>query len=275
MTIVATCATLAALIAANPGATISLPKQTCVDLRIAAKPAKRVTINAGGSTIRLLRITGGNIRWRGGTIQAIETPFTTGPAGYGVWLNGATNVRLDGVLVTAARKGIVVAGGSDITIADSRFWRVGEDGIIAAGVRGFIVTRNSFSETIGKPTECAVAGVVTTGVAKRDCAGTWTDGTHGDAIQMRDGVADARLEGNAISGGTQGITQMDSPGDAPLERVRALRNTIRTDRQHKLTMYACIKCEVSFNTVGRAPGSASRPVIIAPTSTLVSNTVEP
>lgn len=262
-TISATPETIAAILAsAQGGETISL-KGDFERVVVSKRYARTVTINAGRSTVRGLVITGANVRWRSGRIEAPAGAFGFAGDGYGVRINGAHNVTMDSVLITAAKKAVVVDLSSDVIVRDSRFRDYGEDGIIVSRTTGLKIQRNSFSDVIGKPTECNVGGVITYGLAKRDCAGAWTDGFHADAVQMRNGVKDALIEGNAIRGDTQGITQMDTKGDAPLERVVIRRNSILTTGYHPITLDVCLGCRIEGNDVHRAAGSAKRAVIIA------------
>lgn len=264
MTITATCATLAAILAsAQGGEVISLTNQNCPTITISKAYTKQVTINAGGSSVAGLVITGKNVRWRSGMITALGGAFASSTPGYGVRIyNGAANIRFDGVTVTAAKKGVVLDLASGVVFADSRFVLLGEDGIIASRVNGLTVARTRFAQTIGKPSECNVAGVVTLGVPSRDCLGVWKDGYHADAIQMRNGVVNARIYDNLVEGPTQGITQMDTTGDAPLERVIVERNIVRTSNYHPITLGAnCIGCRIMNNRVERAVGSQIKAVI--------------
>ena len=190
--------------------------------------------------------------------------FASGPAGYGVLLRNATNVRFDSLTITDAKKGVVLDGSNGITFADSRFTRYGEDGIIASKSVRVTVIRSHFGEVIGKPTSCTIGGTVVQGLSGRDCqtrGGRWTDGFHNDAIQMRNGMADVLIEGNTVNGVTQGLTQMDTKGDAPLQRVVIRGNTVRTDGYHQITLGNCIGCLITGNIVARSPGSTKKAII--------------
>lgn len=273
MTIAATCATIAlALASAKGGETINL-KGDCGPMTVAKVYPKQVTVNAGGATVRGLVIRATNLRWRSGTLAASGGYAAPSGAGYGVLIRGAAKVRIEGVLVTDANRGIVIDNSRDVTIADSRFARYGADAIIASAVKGFTVVRNRFSQVIGKATECTTAGGVVYGLAKRDCAGAWVDGWHADATQMRNGITDALIADNVVEGMTQGITQMDSVGDAPLERVQVERNRVSADAHH-ITLTDCLGCTIRGNIVRRFPGSKWRAVIRAGMARRCENDVQ-
>ena len=270
MTVAATCATIAALLAsAQGGETIHL-KGDCPTIQVRKHYSREVTVDAETATVRGLIVSGGNLRWRGGTVAASGGAFAVGRPGYGILITGR-NVTIEGVRITAAKKGIVLDQAANVTIARSRFWRLAEDGIIASRTAGLQVRDNRFEETIGKPSQCVAGGRTTYKVRRRDCAGVWTDGTHADAVQMRNGVKDALIEGNLIVGDTQGITQMDTTGDAPLERVVIRRNSILTTGYHPITLDVCLGCRIEGNDVHRAAGSAKRAVIIAGRATRCGN----
>ena len=275
--IAATCATIAAILMSAQGGEVISFKGDCQQVKISRVFPKRVTVNAGGSKVRGLVITGGNVRWRSGSIVAPGGAFASGGSGYGVTLRGAVNVRLDGVLITDANRGIVMDNAKSITIADSRFLKLGADGIIANASQGVQIARNLFAEVLGKPTECSVANAVQLGLSQRDCltlGGSWKDGYHPDAVQLRNGMKDVAIIGNVVEGATQGLSQMDSPADAPLERVRIEHNTILTDAGHKATLKKCIDCFIRWNTIRRPEGSTWKAVILPGSATVCGNITE-
>jgi len=264
-TIAATPATLsAAIAAAAPGDTISLAPGSYGPVTIKRSWSRQVTINAGRATVRGLVITGAGVRWRSGTLAAAGGKDGFAGAGYAVRITGA-RVRLDGVLITDAKKGVVLDGATDVTIADSRFLRLGEDGVIVSRTSGLTIVRNRFAETIGKPTSCAIAMDVVLGLSSRDClakGGLWKDGYHPDAIQMRNAVVRFLIEGNIIEGATQGVTQMDTTGDAPLGPGLIWRNRLATSSYHPITIGVSFDVVIRDNSVRRAPGSTVKAIII-------------
>lgn len=278
MSISATCATiLGVLAAAKGGETITL-KGDCARITITRSYSRPVTIQADGAKVRGLVVTGGqNISWRGGAISAPQGPHGSGRDGYGVLIRDAAKVSITGALITSAKKGVVLDGAREVTLNDNRFQHYGEDGVIASNTKGLTILRNTFADQIGKPTQCNVAGKITLGVKRRDCValgGAWVDGYHNDAVQMRNGVADVLIAHNQVEGRTQGITQMDKKGDAPLENVRIEFNTVRTDGYHPITLGTCVSCSIRQNEVRRAKGSSKKSVIRAQPGTMVcGNTV--
>ena len=275
--IAATCANLAALLLQAQGGETYILRGSCAAIAITARPHSTVTVDASGATVRGLTITGGNIRWLGGTISAAAGAFAVGPPGYGVLLRGATEVRFDGITVTAAKKGLVLDGSAGVTFADSRFTRYGEDGIIASNSDRVAIIRNRFGEVIGRPTSCVIGTTTIQGLSGRDCLdrrGIWTDGYHCDAVQMRNAMTNVLIEGNVVEGATQGLTQMDTAGDAPLQRVLIRSNIVRTDGYHRITLGNCINCLITGNTVARAEGSTKKAIIIPGQAVECGNTVE-
>lgn len=268
---IATCATLAALVLNAPArATISLSNATCTGIVLKRMAPGVVTIKAGGSTMRGLTIAGSNIRWRSGTIVSPKGVDGKAAEVYGLWVRGnaarpARNVRVENVRFGFSRKAAVIDGASDVTIADSRFDGYGEDGIIVSATVGLDVLRNRFVNIVGKATSCTTAGRVIPGLSSRDCKarrGAWADGFHTDAIQMRNGVENAVIRGNTIRGKTQGITQMDTAGDAPLKNILVEQNEVWADIHHiTLGGEGCISCRIERNKVRRFAPDAYKAVI--------------
>ncbi len=278
MSISATCATILGVLAAAKGGEAIALKGDCPRITITRSYSRPVTIQADGASVRGLAITGGrNISWRGGTISAPQGPHAAGPDGYGVLIRDAAKVSITGAVITNAKKSVVLDGAREVTINDNRFQHYGEDGVIASNTKGLTILRNTFADQIGKPTECTAAGKITLGLSRRDCValgGAWVDGYHNDAVQMRNGVADVLIAHNQVEGRTQGITQMDKKGDAPLENVRIEFNTVRTDGYHPITLGTCVSCSIRQNEVRRAKGSSKKSVIRAQPGTMVcGNTV--
>ena len=264
MSIRATCASLAAILAsADGGETISL-RGNCPTIAIARVYRKPVTIDAAKAQVAGLVLSGANIRWSGGTLSAPGGMDAKGPAGYAVLIRGGRNIRVERAVVTSAKKGMVIDKARAVSIDRVEFTRLREDGIIASETAGLTVTYSSFANFLPLQSRCiSPAGVVATGVARRACGGTWIDGNHADAVQMRNGVSDARIAYNTVRGPTQGITQMDTTGDAPLARVVVENNRIETSAYHQITLTECDDCIIRRNTVRRESGWDKRAVIRA------------
>lgn len=262
MPIAATCASLAAVLAsAHGGETVAL-RGTCPTITIARAFVRPVTIDASKARISGLVLSGANIRWSGGTLSAPGGMDGKGPAGYAVLIRGGRNIHVERAVVTLAKKGMVIDQARSVTVDRVEFTGLREDGIIASQTTGLTVTNSSFADSLPRPTRCtSPAGVVSTAVPRRDCAGVWIDGNHADAVQMRDGVVDARIANNTVRGPTQGITQMDTTGDAPLKRVIIENNRIETSAYHQITLTECTDCAIRRNTVRSERGWDKRAVI--------------
>lgn len=236
----------------RPGDTIVLRSGSYRNIVIRRTFATPITIDAAGATVRGLRITGGGVIWRSGTILSPQGADGIGANGYGALVNGS-NVTFTGVTFSQARKGVVLDLARRVTITDSFFRALGEDGIIASRTAGMTVLRNTFDRTIGKPTTCTVGRGVLRGLSRRDCVGRrgiWIDGFHPDAMQMRNAVTDAVIADNVVNADTQGITQMDTIGDAPLARIRIERNRV-AGTIHHITLGNCNGCTIRDNVVRR------------------------
>jgi hypothetical protein len=262
MPILATCASLAAILARTDGGETIALRGNCPTITITRAFPRPVTIDAAKARINGLVLRGANIRWSGGILSAPGGMDAKGPAGYAVLIRGGRNIRVERAVVTFDKKGIVVDKARSVAIDLVEFTRLREDGIIVSQTAGLTVTNSSFADFLPRPTRCiSPAGVVASGVARRHCPGTWIDGNHADAVQMRNGVTDARIANNRIRGPTQGITQMDTRGDAPLARVVVENNDIATSAYHQITLTECDDCTIRRNTVRRERGWDKRAVI--------------
>ena len=269
----ATCATLAAILAtAQPGDTVKLSGD-CGEIAVANRYRARVTIDASKASVAGLKLSGTNIAWVGGVLVAPDGMDGFASRGYAVVIAG-TGIRLSKALITDAKKGIVIDRARNVVVDNNKFWRLREDGIIASRLVNAQFDDNAFSAFLPRKTRCELAdGTVTEGVAQRDCAGTWTDGNHADAIQMRNGVISARIRRNTIAGDMQGIGQFDTTGDLPLERVLIEGNRVAGSQFHQITLYDCLGCRIERNVVRR--GDPSRRAVIRPgTATTCGNDVE-
>lgn len=274
--IFATCATIALQLASASGGEAFVLSGQCGPLVISKAYAKPVTINATGATIGglVVKKDAGNIVIRGGKIVASGGAFAAGPTGYAALVHGKL-VTLAYVTFTSANRGLVLDSASSVTIAYNHFYRIGQDAIIASQTVQAHIVGNKFSETIGKLSTCTVGGVVSYAVPQRNCTGTWIDGYHCDAVQMRNADTDWLIENNNVTGKTQGIDQMDAPTDAPLARIMIRKNTVATDGYHHITLgMNCIACTIRDNTVTRAPGSTIKAVIIAGAAMRCGNTAQ-
>lgn len=272
-TMPATCATFAATLArATGGDTIEL-RGECGLVKVAkAFPDDApLTIDATGAVLSLEATSKArNVVLRGGTLRATGGPTGGAMAGYGALVRGA-RVTFDGVGVTASKKGIVTDKASAVSVLNSRFYELGDDGIIANLTAGLVVRGNTFVDFRPTPTTCTTPTAVVRGLSSRACTaqgGTWRDGSHPDAVQMRNAVTDATIADNVVFADIQGFAQMDSKGDLPLQRIYIARNRVTAGGHHITLGGNCVDCRIEGNTVGRyradgykaviRPGSARR-----------------
>ena len=255
MSILGTCLTLAALVASNPAEPVRI-KDNCGELTLRAD--RSVTVEADGSTVTGLRLKG-NVRWKGGTITAPGGLDGHALAGYAVKIQGSGN-SLTNARITGANRGIVVDQAANTTIASNVFYGLRADGIIASRSQKLGIHGNKLMDFVPRPSRCVTATATTYREAKRDCGGAWTDGSHPDGIQLRNAVIDATITNNTLLGDMQGIAQMDTKGDSPLERVVVRNNTIRVSHYHTITLTECRDCRVENNDVTR--GRPDRKAVI-------------
>lgn len=274
MLIAATCNTFLAMIAyASGGDTITLTGN-CGTIEISRQFPSTVYIDATKATVQGLRISGSRVHWWGGRISAPGGMDAIGVPGYAVKITGQA-IRVKSAIITNARKGMVIDQASSVLVDRNQFWRLREDGIIASRTSKLTVLLNNFSESKPLPSRCVLSdGTVVLGLASRDCGGTWTDGNHADAVQMRNSMTDVTIADNTVSGETQGMAQMDTTGDLPLRNVVIRNNTIVTDGYHRITLTACYDCAIRNNVVRKALGSTKKAVILPGLATRCGNFAE-
>lgn len=236
MILAATCATLASLLAANPqgGMTVTL-EGDCGPIEIAQSFPTRVTIAAEHATVKGLALTGRNITWRGGILTATDGMAGNARRGYAVYVGGQ-DITVTQATITDARMGMVITNARNIRVASNRFWRLRSDGLHTSRTVNLTIESNDFSEFIPLPTD------------------------HPDAIQMRDGVTNARIRGNVVRGEAQGIAQMDTTGDLPLALITISGNRVSVAMYHQITLGNCTSCRIEGNLVRR--GHPERKAVI-------------
>lgn len=275
---IVTCAALAAIFA-NPASagTYTLSEDCRSDGRQHALVStkaflKPITVIATGRTVAGIDFNGGgNVSWRGGTIEAPggsgwNAP-RSGPAYYGVrMVNGSRNVTFEDVTFTNARKAIAFGGSSGLLVQKSRCLGVVEDCLIAGAGSNVEFSHNVAGPFETKPTECVLPEGVVKGLSGKNCVaqgGTFRDGWHGDVVQLRHGISNVRAAFNLIDTKGQGLTQMDTKGDAPISNVRFTNNKIRAGR-HGLTLDRCDNCLIDGNTLETSMGHLKWRAVIIP-----------
>ncbi|MBU6165023.1 MAG: DUF1565 domain-containing protein [Alphaproteobacteria bacterium] len=264
---IVTCAALA-LALANPASSGSFTLgEDCGPGQAPTQPAallvpvrfeQPVTVKAGSHQVAGLAIIGGgNLLWRGGRIVApggSPDRTSSGPRFYGVLISRATNVVLDTVDLSAARKAVVVDRSDGVTLQASRCSGLVEDCMIVSASRSIRFINNDVRDLRPVPTLCQRGDSSSQGESRRQCTasgGQWQDGWHSDVLQMRDGVADVVASGNRIVTTSHGLTQMDGVGDRPLADVRLENNRIASGR-NGITLTSCAGCRISGNRLTTA-----------------------
>jgi nitrous oxidase accessory protein NosD len=248
----ATCASIAMILASAPGGSAIKLSGDCPALTITRNFTPAITIDANGATVRGLTINGGGVAWHSGTFRASGGMDMRGPPGYAVLIRGGRDVSFDGTIFTDANRGLVIDKAENIKVRNSHFVKLREDGIIASASRNLEVTRNEFIESQPFPSTCTTEGEVENRVAKRVCdarGGSWKDGNHADAVQIRDAIVDAVIGWNRIEGDTQGIGQMAARTDRPLANVKVISNYVRVSYPHSISLATCNDCSIIDNDV--------------------------
>lgn len=224
---------------ANGGFTIELVG-AFPTLTLSANYVSRVTILARQAVVKGLVVKGSNIDWISGTIEAPSGSDGVGPSGYGIsYGKTAKDVRFISAKIRNSNRGVAGGGGLRLAWIGCDF-SVRQDGLIIGGGEGFQIVGNRFHDFTPKPSVCTLPdGSVRNSIASRDCValgGTWKDGDHSDAIQLRNGCKDFLIAYNKIESTSQGIGQMDSVGDLPLDRIAIVGNDVEVVGFHSITI---------------------------------------
>lgn len=253
--IIATLALAATLSGLMPGATVTLGPGPYDLIEIkGASFDPPVTINAGTTHVHGLRIWNSNgIVWRGGVLSAPKGRDGVGANYYGADIRRSQNLTFDGVKVTEALRGMVVADTTGLVIRNAHFTGLRSDGLDVAGSSNVLLENNKFDD---------FAPVKATG-SKAD--GTWKDGDHPDAIQLwttptNKRMTDITIRGNIVDGDTQGINFFGPRGDG-YGHVTVENNDVRISYPAAISVFACDDCSVRNNRVAPRPDSKFHPNI--------------
>jgi hypothetical protein len=228
-------------------------KKTVIALRgefsniVLSETYDNLHIYAGSSITKRLKITGKNITWYGGQIEASGGDAGNGPGGYGIHLVQCENVDIIGVTIRNANRGVAASRGLNWSISNCDF-SVRQDGIIADNGSNIRFINNSFHNF--RP----------------------QTGDHSDAIQIRNGMKNLIIAGNKVEGVSQGIGQMDATNDAPLENVMVIGNDVRVKGFHSITIQRCSGLQVIGNTTQQLTGRRS-PLRLDPAAIVRDNTI--
>ncbi|MFA7441536.1 MAG: hypothetical protein WCZ66_11300 [Sphingomonadaceae bacterium] len=245
-TLIASCATLAAVLgSALPGDTVRL-NQSCDDIVIIngiSKSAPGITLDASTEVfrggLRLNNVFGLNIL--GGTFEA-------GPQsrGYATHIVDGGRIIFDDGSYRKAYRGMVVSRTKGITVRNSRFVGLQSDGINIAGTGdNGLIENNRFGDFSPTPSRCTYPdGSVEVRISSRVCkenGGQWKDGDHPDAIQtwgywgrlvVRNNIVE-NLDGTAAE--TQGI---NSFGEGPPQYFAVDNNRVQATYSAHISNFA-------------------------------------
>ena len=234
MITIATCTTIAAILAAaNPGDAVQLTG-TCPTITISRTYVPPLPIDASAATVAGLVITGGGVGWTGGGI-------TAGPLGYGARLLRATNVTLSQILFTGAGRAVVIDHSSDIVISGNRLSEMTIDGIDVASSQRVTIDRN-------------VCVSFSTGLAHPDCFQLWT--------RAGNPMSDVTITGNVAIGRLQGVSLFNHieriPPDPGFDRITITGNIVRNLYPQGIAVMDCRNCTVTGNDARSLPGAPFR-----------------
>jgi hypothetical protein len=241
------------------------------------KYALPIRIIAERALVKGLTVTGAGIDWLGGQVDAFGGSYGKGPDGYGIRLYaGCSNVSFQSVKVRNSDRGFVLDRANQVKMAGCDV-SVRQDGMIISGGEDLDIIGNRFHEFDAQPTTCWLPdGTTERGLARRDCEaklGAWQDGDHSDAIQLRNGIKRALIAYNSIENIAQGIGQMESPGDAPLDSIALVGNQVEVSGFHSITILNATNVSAIRNRTKQLTGRRS-PLRVPADAILIENDIQ-
>lgn len=245
-------------------------------IRLRQRFSLPVRIFAHRAFVKGLTIEGANIQWIGGYVEAPGGAYGFARAGYGISTSSSCeDISIESVKVRNADRGFVTGGGKRLTIANCDV-AVRQDGIIASGGEDITFAYNWFHDFYPKPSVCTLQdGTAINGISSRDCVsrnGTWKDGDHSDAIQIRDGMKRVSIVGNRIDSISQGIGQMDATSDLPIDFITIIGNNVEVTGFHSITLGRSTNVVCIGNRTKQMTGRRS-PLRLPPDSLVRDNEV--
>lgn len=196
-----------------------------------------------------LTVVGGSwlgMRFDGATELRVAVARFEGPDapdGYGLFVNGGTEIRVEDCAFHSYRTGLVLNRVEGFSVARSGFARMRSDGITIGESRRGVVAR------------CLFHGTRITGEE------------HPDAVQLYSRptsapTADIIIEGNTVIGETQGFSGFnhvrDGVNDGGFDRIRILDNDLTVGFPHAIALVEARDSEVRGNRVSTYPTAGWR-----------------
>lgn len=233
---------------ARPGTTIVLPTKNYGIITLPARtftPALRIDARAatfGGIVMR--RVSG--IEIAGGTI------IGSGGRSYGVTITDASRIRVSGMTITGAHRGIVVSQSEDVSLTDNVLTNLMSDGIDVALSRKVAIERNTcrnFRPTLGTYDE---AGRLVKDGDHPDCIQAWSRSS-------RPPTSDLSILDNVIEGTMQGIflgnRSRDGMNDGGFDRVVVRGNRVTVSMPNGIYIKDGRNIQVTDNIVRTVKGA--------------------
>ena len=185
----------------------------------------------------------------------VEGGTVVGPGGrsYGISISGSENIKISGMTVTGAHRGVVINKSQNISLLSNSLTGLLSDGIDIAQSRKIVVRGNScanFSPTMDSYD--ATGKLLKGGGDHPDCIQAWS---RSDAPP----TSDLTIERNRIVGKMQGIFlgnhMRNGIDDGGFDRVVIRDNIIRVSMYHGIAVYNARDTVVTGNAVSTLPGN--------------------
>lgn len=237
---------------------------------LAARPGQTITLPAGDhgalvlSNLRFdqpIRINASAARFSSIVIRSsrgitIDGGTVIGPGGrsYGVHVDRSTGISINGMAITGAHRGMVIARSVNVQAVGNQFVGLLSEGVNIAQSQRILIERNvcrNFNPI--QPTYNADGSLL-------------RDGDHPDCIQGwsrpdAPPTSDVRIIGNRAEGYMQGVFfgnhVRDGVDDGGFDRITIRDNIVRVSMPNGISLSAARNSEVINNQVLTIPGSMS------------------
>lgn len=220
-----------------------------------------INIFAHRAVIKGIVFEGCGVTIAGGRVEAPDGSNGFASAGYGVFFRRGSYCNTIAEMVIRNCDRAVVLDKANRSAVYRCDVSVRQDGIIANGGEDVVFAYNWFHDFYPKPSTCTLPdSSVLSGLSSKDCVargGTFKDGDHSDAIQIRNGMRRVQIIGNYIDNTSQGIGQMDGPSDAWCDDVTIIGNNVEVNGFHSITVERTSNLKVIGNRTKQLTGRRS------------------
>ena len=204
-----------------------------------------------------ITLMAGSARFTGLVLKKVEGVSinggtVTGPGGrsYGVLINGARNITVEGMTITGAHRGIVLGRSDRVRVSGNTLTGLLSDGIDVSNASNVVVRGNTCRDFSPRPTTFDAAGKRLTVGDHPDCIQGWS--------RPPTPMSDVLVENNDMEGKMQGVFfgnhVRNGVNDGGYDRIIIRNNRVRVTHPNGIVIYDARDSIVTGNTVSTYPG---------------------